>query len=219
MNMHMPQAQRTPAETALIDAFGERLSLLPGDGAVMLKRDDAIEALKSRPADAARRSLALYGSAPPADGGAGASTRRQRRQAGRAAGRRLDRAAAAERRLEPQGTPSIEGVTVQRLEEKLQDGSFAPALEPRGADDAIGAHQYRLRRRRLFRRHRGRRRARRSRSNCRTCRPAARPMCACRSASATAPRRPSSSARPAAARRWSARSAICCSARVPRSTG
>ena len=36
-------------------------------------------------------------------------------------------------------TMSIEGVTVQRLEEKLQDGSFAPALELRGADDAIGA--------------------------------------------------------------------------------
>ena len=45
MNMHT-QPQRTPAETALIDAFGERLSLLPGDGAVMLQRDDAIEAIK-----------------------------------------------------------------------------------------------------------------------------------------------------------------------------
>ena len=30
----------------MIDAFGDRLSLLPGDGAVMLKRDDAIEAIK-----------------------------------------------------------------------------------------------------------------------------------------------------------------------------
>ncbi|TIU38181.1 MAG: Fe-S cluster assembly protein SufD, partial [Mesorhizobium sp.] len=45
MNMHA-QPQRTPAETALIDAFGDRLSLLPGDGAVMLKRDDAIETIK-----------------------------------------------------------------------------------------------------------------------------------------------------------------------------
>src|SRR5690349_25113900 len=45
MNMHA-QPQRTLAETALIDAFGERLSLLPGDGAVMVKRDDAIEAIK-----------------------------------------------------------------------------------------------------------------------------------------------------------------------------
>ena len=39
--------QRTLAETALIDAFGERLSLLPGDGAVMVKRDNAIEAVKA----------------------------------------------------------------------------------------------------------------------------------------------------------------------------
>src|SRR3954467_5514814 len=45
MNMHT-QPQRTQAEAALIDAFGERLSLLPGDGAVTLKRDDAIEAIK-----------------------------------------------------------------------------------------------------------------------------------------------------------------------------
>ena len=46
MNIHA-SPQRTPAETALIEAFGERLSLLPGDGAVMLKRDDAIEAIKA----------------------------------------------------------------------------------------------------------------------------------------------------------------------------
>ena len=32
-----------------------------------------------------------------------------------------------------------DGVTVTRLAEKLTDGSFAPALEPRGPDDAIGA--------------------------------------------------------------------------------
>ncbi len=46
MNMHAAP-QRTPAETALIDAFGERLSLLPGDGDVMIKRDNAIEQIKA----------------------------------------------------------------------------------------------------------------------------------------------------------------------------
>ncbi|RUV52729.1 Fe-S cluster assembly protein SufD, partial [Mesorhizobium sp. M5C.F.Ca.IN.020.29.1.1] len=46
MNIHTTP-QRTPAETALIDAFSDRLSLLPGDGTVMLKRDDAVEAIKS----------------------------------------------------------------------------------------------------------------------------------------------------------------------------
>ena len=46
MNIHSAP-QLTPAETALVDAFGERLSLLPGDGAVMVKRDNAIEQIKA----------------------------------------------------------------------------------------------------------------------------------------------------------------------------
>ena len=46
MNMHAAP-QRTAAETALIDAFGERLAHLPGDGAVMVKRDNAIEQIKT----------------------------------------------------------------------------------------------------------------------------------------------------------------------------
>src|SRR5690242_15940206 len=46
MNMHA-QPQRTAAEAALVATFDERLSLLPGDGAVMVKRDAAIEAVKA----------------------------------------------------------------------------------------------------------------------------------------------------------------------------
>src|SRR5690606_33171868 len=46
MNIHAAP-QLTPAETALVDAFGERLSLLPGDGAVSVKRDNAIEQIKA----------------------------------------------------------------------------------------------------------------------------------------------------------------------------
>ena len=42
MNIHSTP-KLTAAETALIDAFGERLSDLPGDAAVAVKRDDAIE--------------------------------------------------------------------------------------------------------------------------------------------------------------------------------
>ena len=42
-----PRKQNTTAEQALIDAIGERLSALPGDGDVMLKRDAAIEAIKA----------------------------------------------------------------------------------------------------------------------------------------------------------------------------
>ena len=45
MNMHATP-QRTKAEDALIEAFHDRLADLPGDGAVMVKRDNAIEQLK-----------------------------------------------------------------------------------------------------------------------------------------------------------------------------
>ena len=46
MNVHAAP-QLTPAESALVAAFGERVSLLPGDGAVAVKRDNAIEQIKS----------------------------------------------------------------------------------------------------------------------------------------------------------------------------
>ena len=70
-------------------------------------------------------------------------------------------------------------------------------LDPRGRRRRGRRAQHGLRRRRLVRRHRGRARRSRRRSSCRTSRPAARPMCACRCGSARAPRRRSSSARPA----------------------
>ena len=70
MNIHSAP-QLTPAEAALVDAFGERLSLLPGDGAVMVKRDNAIEQIKAGLPTKRIEVLALYGSAPLADIGAG----------------------------------------------------------------------------------------------------------------------------------------------------
>ncbi|KUM28128.1 ABC transporter ATP-binding protein [Mesorhizobium loti] len=136
MNMHA-QPQRTLAETALINAFGERLSLLPGDGAVMVKRDDAIEAIKH-----------------------GLPTRRLESWHYTDLRRLLTKVPAFEadavaKALEPvldgasvlpvlngvssAKLPEIEGVTVQRLSEKLTDGSVAPGLDTYGADDAIGA--------------------------------------------------------------------------------
>jgi len=46
MNIHSTP-KLTAAETALVDAFGARFAELPGDAAVAMKRDDAIEAIKA----------------------------------------------------------------------------------------------------------------------------------------------------------------------------
>ncbi|ESX09029.1 Fe-S cluster assembly protein SufD [Mesorhizobium sp. M0179] len=136
MNMHT-QPQRTQAETALIDAFGERLSLLPGDGAVMLKRDDAIEAIKhglpTRRIESwhytdLRRLLTAV---PAFDPTAAAKTLTPIVE-GSAVLAVLNGVSSAK-------FHAIEGVTVQRLSEKLTDGSIAPGLDPYGSDDAIGA--------------------------------------------------------------------------------
>lgn len=136
MNMHL-QPQRTPAETALIDAFGERLSLLPGDGAVMLKRDDAIEAIRHglptrRVESWHYTDLRRLLTAVPAFDPAAATKAIAPVIEGSAVLPVLDGVSTAK-------LPEIEGVTVQRLSEKLTDGSVAPGLDPYGADDAIGA--------------------------------------------------------------------------------
>jgi Fe-S cluster assembly protein SufD len=136
MNMHVT-SPRTRAETALVEAFGERVSELAGDGAVMVKRDEAIEAVKdglpTRRVEAwhytdLRRLLAVVPAFDPT---------------------------ANPRTLPPvvQGStvlpilngvvhgkaPVVDGATILPLSEKLTDGSFARALGARDPDDAIGA--------------------------------------------------------------------------------
>ena len=134
MNMHA-QPQRTPAETALIDAFGERLSLLPGDGAVMVKRDDAIEAIKhglpTRRVESwhytdLRRLLTSVPAFDPA-------------AATKAIAPVIEGSAVLPvlNGVSSTKLPEIDGVTVQRLSEKLTDGSVAPGLDSYGSDDAI----------------------------------------------------------------------------------
>ncbi len=135
MNMHATPV-RTQAETALIEAFGERLSQLPGDGAVMIKRDDAIEAIKdglpTRRIEAWHYTdlRRLLSAVPQHD------------------------AAARPRLLPPvvessivlpilNGSahgraPALEGVAFTPISEMLIDGSFAPALDPRDDDDMVG---------------------------------------------------------------------------------
>ncbi|TPK90843.1 Fe-S cluster assembly protein SufD [Mesorhizobium sp. B2-4-17] len=136
MNIHT-QPQRTPAETALIDAFGDRLSLLPGDGAVMLKRDDAIEAIKhglpTRRVESWHYTdlRRLLNTVPDFDPAAAA----------KAIAPIVDGSTvlAMLNGVSSAKAPVVEGVSVQRLSEKLTDGSIAPDLAPYGSDDAIGA--------------------------------------------------------------------------------
>ncbi|HEY6633123.1 MAG TPA: Fe-S cluster assembly protein SufD [Rhizobiaceae bacterium] len=136
MNIHATP-QLTPAETALVDAFGDRMSLLPGDGAVTVKRDNAIEQIKAglptRRVESwhytdLRRLLA---SVPAHDETASA----------KAVAPVVDGSAvfALLNGVSSEKTEKVEGVTVSRVAEKLTDGSFAAALDPRGADDAVGA--------------------------------------------------------------------------------
>lgn len=135
MNMRA-EIQRTPAEAALVAAFDERLSLLPGDGTVMVKRDNAIEQVKAglptRRVEAwhytdLRRLLAAV---PEFDASANAV----------AVAPLLEGSTVLPVANGVSSAVSgIDGVTFQRLSDKLTDGSYAPALVTYGNDDAIGA--------------------------------------------------------------------------------
>ncbi|CAM5408715.1 Fe-S cluster assembly protein SufD [Aquamicrobium terrae] len=135
MNIQI-QPQRTAAEAALVDAFGERLSLLPGNGEVMLKRDAAIEALKAglptrrietwHYTDLRRLLTTVPAFEPTAEAKAVAPL-----VEGSSVLALLNGAAVK--------AAAIDGVKVSPVSEKLGDGTYAPALGPQGADDAIGA--------------------------------------------------------------------------------
>ena len=131
-----PRMQNTPAEQALIDAFGERLSALPGDGDVMLKRDAAIEAIKAglptRRVEAwhytdLRRLLARV---PAYDDSAKAEALQPLLE-GSAVFAVLNGVAGK--------AAPLEGVAAVPVAEKLTDGAYAPALTAQDGDDAIGA--------------------------------------------------------------------------------
>ncbi|MBX3579802.1 MAG: Fe-S cluster assembly protein SufD [Rhizobiaceae bacterium] len=136
MNVHATP-QLTGAEASLVDAFGHRLADLPGDAAVAMKRDAAIERIKAglptRRVEAwhytdLRRLLAKV----PAFDPAAAVGRLEPLIAGStvlslANGVAVDKA------------PRTEGIAARRLNESLIDGSFASALDLQGPDDAVGA--------------------------------------------------------------------------------
>ena len=124
MNMQI-QPVRTPAEMALIDAFGERLSLLPGNGEVVLKRDAAIEALKAGLPTRRIESWhytdlrRLLTTVPAYDDSAKAVAVKPL-VAGSPVLALLNGVAAQK--------ASIEGVTVAPVSAKLADGTYAPGV-------------------------------------------------------------------------------------------
>ncbi len=136
MNMHAP-APRTAAETALIDAFGERFSDLPGDPAIASARDEAIEQIKAglptRYVEAwhytdLRRLL----SAAPAHDASAKADQMPALLSGSAVLAVLNGVART--------APSLpDGVSASPMRDKLGDGSFAAAFKPASDDDAIGA--------------------------------------------------------------------------------
>ncbi|MDR7224159.1 Fe-S cluster assembly protein SufD [Aminobacter aminovorans] len=135
MNMRA-EIQRTPAEAAFVDAFGERLSLLPGDGAVMVKRDDAIEQVKAGLPTRRVESWhytdlrRLLSTVPDFDASAKAKSVAPLIEGSTVLSLANGVSSAVS---------GIDGVSVQRLSDKLTDGSYAPALVTYGKDDAIGA--------------------------------------------------------------------------------
>lgn len=135
MNMRA-EIQRTSAEAAFVDAFGERLSLLPGDGAVMVKRDDAIEQVKDGLPTRRVESWhytdlrRLLSTVPDFDASAKAKSVAPLIEGSTVLSLANGVSSAVS---------GIDGVSVQRLSDKLTDGSYAPALVTYGKDDAIGA--------------------------------------------------------------------------------
>ena len=129
--------QRTLAETALIDAFGERLSQMPGNGAVSIKRDDAIEMVKAglptrrvefwHYTDLRR----LLTSVPSHDPSARASQIAPVIEG--------STVLAVLNGIASDKAGKAEGVSVVRVEDKLADGTLAPSLGLRDDDDAVGA--------------------------------------------------------------------------------
>ena len=135
MTIHT-QPQRTAAEIALVNAFAERLSSLPGDERVVIKRDEAIERIKA--GLPTRRIEAwhytdlrrLLGVVPDFDPAANARAV-PALLAGSSVLSLLNGVASGK-------APRIEGVEILPLRDKLADGTFSRAMEPRDADDAVG---------------------------------------------------------------------------------
>ena len=135
MNMRS-EVQRTPAEAAIIDAFGAQFSLLPGDSAFMVKRGNAIEKIKAGLPTRRVESWhytdlrRLLTSVPAFDASAVAKPMAPLLE---------DSTLLSIVNGVSATTPNVDGVSFQRLGDMLVDGSYMPALEIYGTEDAVGA--------------------------------------------------------------------------------
>lgn len=138
MNIQTAQTTRprTAAESALIDSFGERMGELPGNGDVVIARDNALEALKENGLPSRRVESwhytdfrTLLKNVAPFDSAAGtqaiASLLAGTPIAATSNGWSLD-------------AKAPEGVSLTPVRDALADGSLALQLKTRGFDDTIG---------------------------------------------------------------------------------
>ncbi|MGH6859696.1 MAG: Fe-S cluster assembly protein SufD [Phyllobacterium sp.] len=135
MNVHTGR-QPTPAESALVDTFADRMGELPGDGEVASARDNAVEALKTQGLPSRRveawhytdlrtllRAVPAY---DPADGSQALAPV----IAGSAVATVSNGVALA--------SPKVDGVQFAKVSDTLADGSAIRHLAIRDGDDAIG---------------------------------------------------------------------------------
>lgn len=135
MNIHASPTL-TPAESALVEAFSERVSELPGDAAVTVMRDDAVEMLKgglpTRRIEAwhytdLRRLLTTVPAFEPS-----AQPDALRPLIDGSAVLRVANGMAG-------AAPALEGVSVRRFQDMLLEGAADAALTPVDPTDAVAA--------------------------------------------------------------------------------
>ncbi|EKF17316.1 Fe-S cluster assembly protein SufD [Nitratireductor pacificus] len=136
MNVHA-QTTRTPAEAALIDSFAGRVSELPGDAAVTVRRDEALELLKnglpSRRVEAwhytdLRRLLSSVPAFKPVSEAEPVAPLIERSAVLAVLG-----GAAVDRNT------GIDGVTVSTVADRLIEGGMTDGLAAAEPHDAVGA--------------------------------------------------------------------------------
>lgn len=135
MNIHASPTL-TPAESALVETFSERVSDLPGDAAVTVMRDDAVEMLKgglpTRRIEAwhytdLRRLLTTVPAFEPS-----AKPDALRPLIDGSAVLRVANGTAG-------AAPALDGVSVRRFQDMLLEGAADAALAPVDPTDAVGA--------------------------------------------------------------------------------